>query len=310
MMTMKAKYIFLTILLLILTACGGVDTPVSKYSPGGEAWIDKPLIGSQFPIEEIEILAHAASPSGIASFTITINGGLLAEAEPDAGMSGQTLAYVKQTWLPTAPGTYVIEVNALDQVGNPIPPAQTKVTIIGEVAIPPEGTATLTEVAVITPTSTSVAAPCDLAEFVDDLTIPDGTVFQPGESFTKAWRLRNIGSCTWGRDYAVVFVGGDPLGAAEAINLSHTAAPGETLDIAVPMIAPQEAGSYQSSWKLRNPQNEVFSFSNGKPFYASITVEGVEGEQPQGCYVRKEREGLVCVVPCPRGAIPGTPCTP
>src|SRR5687768_151168 len=48
--------------------------------------------------------------------------------------------------------------------------------------------------------SSTVAVPastCDLARFIKDVSIPDGTVFAPGASFTKTWRMRNEGTCTW-----------------------------------------------------------------------------------------------------------------
>src|SRR5512143_3278895 len=38
---------------------------------------------------------------------------------------------------------------------------------------------------------------CDWAQFVADVTVPDGTSYAPGTTFTKTWRLKNIGSCTW-----------------------------------------------------------------------------------------------------------------
>ena len=38
---------------------------------------------------------------------------------------------------------------------------------------------------------------CDQAQFVSDLTAPDGSSFAPGAAFTKTWRLMNIGTCTW-----------------------------------------------------------------------------------------------------------------
>jgi hypothetical protein len=49
-----------------------------------------------------------------------------------------------------------------------------------------------------TPPSTASPTPlCDLAQFIADVNVPDGTVFQPGETFTKTWRLKNNGVCTW-----------------------------------------------------------------------------------------------------------------
>ncbi len=44
-----------------------------------------------------------------------------------------------------------------------------------------------------------------------DLTIPDDTQLAPGEPFTKEWGVVNVGSCTWTREYSLVWVSGDLL---------------------------------------------------------------------------------------------------
>ncbi len=38
---------------------------------------------------------------------------------------------------------------------------------------------------------------CEAAQFISDVTIPDGTTIAADDNFTKTWRLKNIGSCTW-----------------------------------------------------------------------------------------------------------------
>ena len=95
-------------------------------------------------------------------------------------------------------------------------------------------------------------------EFVEDLNIPDDTVFAPGEEFTKEWRLRNNGTCPWSTDYAVQFVGGDQMGAEESIPLTESVAVSQTLDVAVDMVAPDEPGTYRGNWQVANPEGEPF----------------------------------------------------
>lgn len=53
------------------------------------------------------------------------------------------------------------------------------------------------------PTSAS-ASSCDWAQFITDVTVPDGTKYEPGETFEKTWRLKNIGTCTWTISYSLV----------------------------------------------------------------------------------------------------------
>jgi len=36
---------------------------------------------------------------------------------------------------------------------------------------------------------------CDAAQFVEDVSIKDGSVLERGASFTKIWRLKNTGNC-------------------------------------------------------------------------------------------------------------------
>jgi hypothetical protein len=59
-------------------------------------------------------------------------------------------------------------------------------------------------------------AGCDRAQFVSDVTAPDGSSFAPGATFTKTWRLMNIGTCTWNTAYSLTWVGGDSLSAPQS----------------------------------------------------------------------------------------------
>ncbi len=118
-------------------------------------------------------------------------------------------------------------------------------------AVPP--TAAIPPTAVILPTAiVPTAKPCELFSFVTDVTIPDGTVMTPGQAFTKTWRLRNEGSCTWPQSYSFAYMRGDIMGAPTLVYLPHPVAPGQTVDISVPMIAPTTNGSYRGNWILRN----------------------------------------------------------
>ncbi|PIU90073.1 MAG: hypothetical protein COS63_04110, partial [Anaerolineae bacterium CG06_land_8_20_14_3_00_57_67] len=63
-------------------------------------------------------------------------------------------------------------------------------------------------VTVLGPRPAAAVTRCDWAQFVADITVPDGASFAPGAAFTKTWRLKNIGTCTWTTSYALVFVSG------------------------------------------------------------------------------------------------------
>ena len=93
----------------------------------------------------------------------------------------------------------------------------------------------------------------DDAAFVADVTVPDWTVFEPGVTFTKTWRLQNTGTCTWDIRYQLTFVEGAKMGAPGAVNVPHSVEPGNTVDISVPMVAPLWCGKYLSFWRMCNP---------------------------------------------------------
>ena len=90
------------------------------------------------------------------------------------------------------------------------------------------------------------------AEFIDDVTVPDGTVLSPGEHFRKVWRLRNTGTCTWNRSYKVVSTGMFHMGGAQFAYLTDTVAPGETVDITMNLISPVIYGNFESEYMLED----------------------------------------------------------
>jgi hypothetical protein len=107
-----------------------------------------------------------------------------------------------------------------------------------------------------------------------DVTIEDNTLMQPGEKFTKVWRLVNVGTCTWTRQYRAVWFFGTKLGDALLMLMPEDIAPGESVDITVDMVAPLEPGTYQSNWKLSNDKGVLFGIGpNGDlPFWVLIIV--------------------------------------
>lgn len=108
---------------------------------------------------------------------------------------------------------------------------------------------------------------CDNAQFIADVTIPDGTVLDPGETFTKTWRIKNIGTCSWTSSYAVVFFSGNQMGGPSVQALSGNVNPGQTVDISVSLTAPSAPGDYTGYWKLRNASGVTFA-----QFYVQIKV--------------------------------------
>lgn len=119
--------------------------------------------------------------------------------------------------------------------------------------------------------------PCDQLTFIKDVNYPDGSDLLPGEEFTKTWRLENSGSCTWTPGYSLVFDRGDALGGPASMQLSsEDVEPGDTVDVSVDLQAPEDTGTYQGYWKLRNTRGEEFGHGEeSKAFWVKIDV--VEG---------------------------------
>ena len=108
---------------------------------------------------------------------------------------------------------------------------------------------------VVQPTQANTPKPCNDAIFISE-TIPDDSEFDAGEGFTKSWRFKNAGTCTWNTNYKFVFKDGDKMGAPANNPLSTEVAPGETVDIGLNMTAPASAGTYQGFWKLVSDEGE------------------------------------------------------
>jgi len=152
--------------------------------------------------------------------------------------------------------------------------------------LPPTPTATATEILTTTtqatnPGSTTIpptsAGPgADRAEFVADISVPDGTVFKANEKFDKTWRIRNVGDSTWTTAYSLIFMGGDLMGSPPTVRFPKEVAPYEIVNVTIPLIAPDTAGSYRGLWKFRNATGELFGVGPkaDEVFWVDIKVQG------------------------------------
>lgn len=93
-------------------------------------------------------------------------------------------------------------------------------------------------------------------EFVEHVTIPDGTVVEPGAELTKTWRIRNVGDCEWDERWSWTFTGGDPLTILDTTSLAGTG-PGEEVDVSVRLRVPDEAGVWSAQWQPMGPDSRL-----------------------------------------------------
>ncbi len=160
----------------------------------------------------------------------------------------------------TTEATFTATPPAPTATNTPVPPTDTPVP---PTATQPAATATLT----------STAIPCNLAQFVSDITIADGSTIGAGTTFTKTWRLKNVGACTWTTSYDLVFVNGDQMSAPSVVDMPGNVANGQVIDLSVTMVAPSSAGKYRGNWKLRDASGVLFGVgTSSATFYVDIRV--------------------------------------
>jgi hypothetical protein len=92
----------------------------------------------------------------------------------------------------------------------------------------------------------------------------------PGQVFTKTWRLKNIGTCSWNSSYMLVFDHGDGLGVTAGYTQSLTAGVvnnGQSVDLTVNMTAPASSGTYTGYWRLRDPGGVLFGIDTATQWF-------------------------------------------
>ncbi len=146
-----------------------------------------------------------------------------------------------------------------------------------ETPAPPEATATETSqpVAEVTNAEGTTVALCDKYSWdpgTVDVNVPDNTVVAPGQDFVKTWKIKNIGTCTWGEGYKLIFSYGQQM-KGKAQPLGAAIAPGQEVDVSVQFTAPDLPGSYTSLWTLQNPKGIAFQGNDNKVLYVQILVQ-------------------------------------
>jgi hypothetical protein len=138
------------------------------------------------------------------------------------------------------------------------------------------------------------------------VTIPDDMIMAPGTAFTKTWRVRNTGTAPWGPGTTLVFSKGNQMGAPNSVAVPEVQ-PGETVDISVDMVAPDEVGSHRGGWRLQTSSGTTF----GDELWLLITVASQEEIAPgdEGVKITTTVGGqtvtwtLPCGSPIPPGAV-------
>ena len=116
--------------------------------------------------------------------------------------------------------------------------------------------------AVVPPVAPANTGPtCLNAQFVLDVTIPDGTVLKTYEKFRKIWRIQNTGTCAWDQGFGFVFAYGDSdMGGYPQYfsKIDQPVGPGGVIDLGVEMRAPTKPGDYYGHWSMISDSGKLF----------------------------------------------------
>jgi hypothetical protein len=242
-------------LVLAALAC----SPNSETSVPSIA-ISSPVSGSAVIIgEEVQIVSTAAADAGVEQVDLAINGQTVRSDTPPSGNpSNFTIA---QAWMPTEEGVAIVTVVVYDTKGARSDQATISLNVVASGAVvPTDGSGT-----VVPPGSTEMPLPpvttesgCTLdSQYVADMTIPDGTVMNPGQAFVKTWRVRNSGTCDWDEGYELVFASGEQMDGPTSAPLPAVAAGGEA-DVSANLTAPSAYGTHKGTWRIRAEDGTVF----------------------------------------------------
>jgi hypothetical protein len=113
---------------------------------------------------------------------------------------------------------------------------------------------------------------CNNSAYVNDVTIPDGSVILAGAPFTKTWTIMNTGTCSWTTDYRLTFFNGESMGGT-SVALTTPVPAGAQTQVSVNLTAPVLAGNYTGSWQMVDPQGNRF----GEVVTVVITVSATGG---------------------------------
>lgn len=119
----------------------------------------------------------------------------------------------------------------------------------------------------------NTASGCNDGGFVGE-TLPDKSVVSAGKNFTKAWEIKNTGTCTWDEGYVFEFQANLSNSEIEGYdivinNSDEITKPNHTQSFIVKLTAPTTPGEYKGYWKMKADDGTLF----GPLVYFDIVVK-------------------------------------
>ena len=156
-----------------------------------------------------------------------------------------------------AVGTLVAQT--LTALENQIQPTPTQIEEVPTLTAMPTSVVPVQTQLPVANTSSYNQTGCLSAGTVSE-TIPDDTIFDPGDSFTKTWTVINSGTCDWTTDFQFVYLSGDQMGGIAPTFLSSNVPAGNIIDITLPLTAPGNAGTYRGDWALQAEDGSMVAY--------------------------------------------------
>lgn len=277
------KWFLFVLLAIALVACGAPSKPTVKFTP---------ISGQINAGQEITFQVTASdSGKGIVRVEFAVDNVPAGEAKIDPPQKSIALPF---KWTATA-GQHTIAaraINADNQTSDP-----DTVVVVASAAPGPAPTHAPT---IVIPTPGP--GPCaNNAAFIADVTVPDGTSFQPNQQFNKIWRVQNVGSCAWNPKYQLVSIGGERMTNLTQVPVPSNVAPGQTVDLLVAMTAPASGGTHSGQWQLAGENGAHFgpvltakinTIAPVPPPQAAITSPGAGFQFASGTIVRITFQGV------------------
>lgn len=112
------------------------------------------------------------------------------------------------------------------------------------------------------PTATKAAPPPqpatgDKAEYLDQ-SPKDGTTITKNSEFAMKFVVKNTGTTTWTPKYNLRFYAGERLNSPTDLNMPRDVKPGETVELAFNLKAPDKTGKTNTVWVLSNADGRNF----------------------------------------------------
>lgn len=193
------------------------------------------------------------------------------------------------------PGEYLISSGVLSKfevfaTAEAIETAETETTGSEEPATTEEATTT-------DETSENLPRECDdTALFLSDVTYPDNTTIEAGETFTKTWEIQNTGTCSWGPGYKLEFVSGEFTEVTSLADPFPQVEPSGTVELSVVVTAPLTAEIHKGAWVIKRPEGDNVLLEEGDTFDLWVIVVVSSGSTASaGTGVnRVVQDGVVC----------------